>query len=354
MDSYMSELVGSVYSSNYDNDSNFSLEKWLNCSDTRYYSFARHSLRDALKILKIQKGDLVALPEFICRDLISAISSSGATTIFYPVDKSLNLLTVPNDLYKAKAIIVVNYFGFPQDLNKFKSIVEKSHAVLIEDNAHGFLSCDQKGHILGTRTPLSIFSLRKTIPLFNGAVMVVNDVALSNNMPEQLAVDYSKVPLKIEIKKLLRLFVRFVGVWPCRLMTLLTRVVRKVRTGSKIPISDINMEIKMPGKPNPYFKLSKELSKLNITKEVSRRRELYQYLDKSLKKYGVEPIFDKLIDGVSPYGFPFRVNNKQIVAVKRFLKNIKLECNQWPELPSEIVSDAKPYYKNVWMVPFLW
>jgi len=350
----ISELVGSVYASNYDYYSKFSLEKWLNNSNVRYYSLARYALREALKLLKIKKGDIVALPEFVCRDLIAAISSIGAITVFYPVDKSLNLLSVPKELYDAKVIVAVNYFGFPQDLTKFKEVVDKSNAILIEDNAHGFLSRDLSGNILGTRAPLSIFSLRKTVSLLNGAALVMNDSALSEKLPKQENLDFSDIPFKIKIKKLLRRLVPFIGVSPCRFMTTVTRLVRKIRTGSETPIPAVNAELKIPNKTNPYFDLSKDLSKLNIPEEVSRRRGLYVLLDKDIRRYGGEPIFDKLPDGVVPYSFPFRADREQIISVKRYLKSIKLECNRWPDLPDDIVESAKTYYKNVWMVSFLW
>jgi hypothetical protein len=342
-----------VYSSNQNIDSNFTLEKWLNSNNIRYYSLARYALINALKILKIEKGDVVALPEFICRDLISAISSVGATAIFYPVNESLNLSSIPKNLYFAKVIIAVNYFGFPQDLLKFKKVSSRSREI-IEDNAHGFLSYDSSGKILGTRTPIGIFSLRKTVPLLNGAAIIVNDNNLGGRLSEQIDMDFFDIPFKIKIKIFLRKLVPYIGIWACRLMTNIVRLSRRLKTGSEIPIADINAEELIPGKPNPYFGLHKDLSRLNLLEEISRRRALYIFLDKNIPKHGGVAVFDGLLDGVSPYCYPFRANNNEITTVKKYLLEIHLECNLWPDLPSHIVNKAPDYYKNVWVVSFLW
>ena len=37
-----------------------------------------------------------------------------------------------------KAIMMVHYFGQPQDIKKFQTLCNKHKILLIEDNAHGF------------------------------------------------------------------------------------------------------------------------------------------------------------------------------------------------------------------------
>jgi len=354
MEQNIDELVSKVYAGNYNSRRNFLLNAWLNNNNIRYYSLGRYALRESLKLLKIRKGDLVAVPEFICRDLLASVASVGAAVLFYPVNKSLNISTIPKEIYQAKAIVVVNYFGFPQDLDKFKEVADKSKATLIEDNAHGFLSRDISGRILGTRTPLGIFSLRKTIPLLNGAALVANDSSLSEKLPLQVDLDVSDIPFRIKLKKTLSRLVPFIGVFPCKLMILAARMVRKIYTGSEIPIPDYNAEIKIPGKENPCHSLYDDLSMVDTLTETSRRRGLYMSLDKDIREYGGEPIFDELTDGVVPYGFPFRANSEQLINIKKYLDSISLECNRWPDLPDDLVEQSKIYYRNVWMVPFLW
>ena len=123
----------------------------------------------------VKKGDKILLPSFICRDVLSSINVLEAEAIFYDVDSKLEPLKSLKYLPESKAIISVNYFGFPQDLTPFNNYCNRTGSVLIEDNAHGLFSRDKNGHFLGARGDIGIFSLRKTLPLLNGAALVVNN-----------------------------------------------------------------------------------------------------------------------------------------------------------------------------------
>ena len=129
--------------------------------DIRYFAYARHALVEALRLSGCGSGDRVLVPEFICRDVLGSIHSLGAEPVFYEVTPTL----APRDLDQAqpaKAVLAVNYFGFPQDLEPFGLYSQRTGAVVIEDNAHGFLSKTEDGQLLGTRTDLGIVSIRKT------------------------------------------------------------------------------------------------------------------------------------------------------------------------------------------------
>ena len=55
----------------------------------RYFSLGRFAMRDALRYAEVKPGDIVLLPSFICRDLLSAVAELGAKTHFYNVDQAL-------------------------------------------------------------------------------------------------------------------------------------------------------------------------------------------------------------------------------------------------------------------------
>ncbi len=354
MDLSITELVEAVYLPKHAIECNFSLEEWLGISHIRYYSLARYALKSALELLNIGKGDVVALPEFICRDLIASITNVGATVKYYPVDAHLNLACELKDFPDSKVIVVVNYFGFSQDLTEFNKIANQTGAILIEDNAHGLLSVDEYNHPLGTRTNIGIFSLRKTIPLLNGAALVVNNSELAQLLPDQLPEDVNGKGIIFHIKSFLRALTPVLGITPCRTLTSVTRIIRKSHTGQKIPKPDPNAEKMIPGTPPPCNSLIKDLSCLDVTSEVNRRRKLYINLDAKVRECGGLPVFDELPDGVSPYVFPFRAEDEKINIIQKHLKALNLECHRWPDLPDVIVPVAKTHYKNVWMIPFLW
>ena len=150
-----------------------------------YYSFGRHALHQALRSGGVVSGDVVLMPELICRDLLSAVNALGATVKYYSVGRDLQFNDDLKTLPHAKAIVAVNYFGFPQDLGPFRQYCEKNESLLIEDNAHGFLSHDENFNLLGTRGDVGVFSLRKTLPLYNGAALVVNKSGYCLQEPHQ-------------------------------------------------------------------------------------------------------------------------------------------------------------------------
>ena len=355
MDHVLKSLVKKIYSPVYKKDYSVSIEQWLNTDNIRYYSLTRYALESALRMLKIGKGDIVALAEFICRDLISSIYQVGAKVKFYPVDQYLNLACGLEDFPYSKVIVAVNYFGFPQDLTVINDIADKMGAVVIEDNAHGLLSSDLLGIPLGTRTQIGIFSLRKTFPLLNGAALVVNDSELSKLLPEQLPVSAKGEIIGFRLKKILRALVPILGIKPCRILTNLVRIMRKLRTGQQILLPEINAEKIIPGNPRPCKLANEVLSCVDVVAEITRRRELYLYLDKMILGLGGVPVFNSLPDKTSPYVFPFRVvNDENIETIKRYLNQNNLDCYLWPDLPDNIVQNTNSYYRNVWMIPFLW
>lgn len=52
--------------------------------NTSYFAFARYALVAGLRHLQVEAGDEVAVPELICRDVLSSINSVGAVPRFLP------------------------------------------------------------------------------------------------------------------------------------------------------------------------------------------------------------------------------------------------------------------------------
>mgnify|MGYP003896109965 FL=1 len=99
-------------------------------------------------------------------------------------------------------MLAVNYFGFAQDLSPFREYCSTTGATLIEDNAHGFLSKDSAGNLLGTRADLGITSIRKTFRLVNGAALYVSSEELSDLVPNQLDFQKSDAPKGFLLRRL--------------------------------------------------------------------------------------------------------------------------------------------------------
>jgi len=354
MNASLSSLVSQVYSTPSLRNGCFEIEEWLGTDAIRYFSYGRFAMASAFRVSGVGPGDTVALPEFICRELLSSVASVGATVLFYAVDEKLNLASPPSRFEGAKAIVAVNYFGFPQDLTSFRKISEQTGAVLIEDNAHGFLSRDADGVPLGRRAPLAVFSLRKTLPLANGAALVANDPLFAARLPEQPSFIDENSGAIFLLKRYLRSLVPYTGISLCRSVIAITRLFRRGVTGHAIPPSDPEGEIRLPASSAPCNGLVEQIRKINESEEISRRRNLYLAVCDEISQLGGAPVFNGLPEGVAPYVFPFRSTDESLGKIHHRLAELGLECHLWPDLPDAVAGSAKAHYTNVWMVPFLW
>jgi dTDP-4-amino-4,6-dideoxygalactose transaminase len=106
------------------------------------------ALHAALMALDIKAGDEVIVPANTFFATPESVSLTGATPVFvdcepryYNIDVNLieNAITE-----KTKAIIAVNLFGQPAQLNKIKEIADRHHLILIEDCAQSHISNQNK------------------------------------------------------------------------------------------------------------------------------------------------------------------------------------------------------------------
>lgn len=319
----------------------------------RYYSLARYALLDALRLSGVGPGHRVLLPSFICRDLLAPIAMVGATPCWYEVTAGLIPAGASESWPDADAVLVVNYFGFAQDLSPFLDYAARTGATLIEDNAHGYLSRDAQGRWLGTRAPLGLFSVRKTLRIPDGAALLINDDGLSAGLREQLPFDGSGVNRAQGLKATVR-HVPLIGSGLLRLGTALVRTIRKGRTGNAIPLSDPLSEAQIPFSPNPWAGLVGALTQVDGDREIARRREAYSRCALEGERCGAGPVFSVLPDYCAPYGYPFRSSLSGRAAMQRLADRMGFDLVTWPDLPGVVRAKAPEYYHNVHLINFLW
>ena len=329
------------------------LNELIGHNSIRYFSYARHALLEGLKCIGLKKNETILLPSFICRDLLSSINSLEAKIEFYDVDIHLEPVLNVDHLPIAKAIIAVNYFGFPQNLVNYTDYCKKTKAILIEDNAHGFLSSDQNGNFLGTRGDIGIFSIRKTLPVFNGAALIVNNKEYSSSLKPQLKF-HKNFSLYYKYKNLIRKLFPILKIEGVLFLTYLVRLSRKIFKGYEIYESDPDAEIKLPLISDPSIDLISGLNKVNYQQEILRRRELFTWLMNKLQKLNVRTVYSNLPEFCVPYCFPFYASETEIIMIKKKLKSYDLECFHWPDIPSEIKNKVPEFYNHIWCIKFLW
>jgi dTDP-4-amino-4,6-dideoxygalactose transaminase len=146
----------------------------LDHADCRLFSRARHGLWAGLHALGVERGDEVLVPAYNHGSEIEALVQAGLTCRFYagdetlaPDEAELESLRTP----RVRALYLIHYLGFPQDVSRWRGWADERGLLLIEDAAQAWLATSG-GAPVGTLGDLSLFCLYKTFGLPDGAAIV--------------------------------------------------------------------------------------------------------------------------------------------------------------------------------------
>lgn len=307
-------------------------------------------MKQALVNCGVGEHDSVMLPSFICRDVLAAINELGAKAIFYDVNKKLEPIGL-DSAPTSKAIIAVNYFGFPQSLEPFEKYCINSGAKIVEDNAHGFLSRDTDNQLLGQRTEYGITSFRKSVRTSDGAMLTTSHD--DTEIAPQIDFQNSAVSFRDTALSLFAKVERSTNVPVLKLTQSASKKVRQMKTGSAMPKVDSSVEKVIPGMPNPNRSSVTKMLAVNETNEVARRRNLYNEILPDIVKLGLQPVFSTLESGTSPYGFPVYAAHDSQKQLAKLARKHRVTLMTWPDLPIAVLPTAPEYYKQIWLLNFL-
>ena len=280
------------------------------------------------------KDSIILLPAYLCNSLMAPLHSGNIKYRFYQVRKTL----YPDleDLIAkidagVRAILIIHYFGFPSFIEEVRNISRKYNLYLIEDCAHALFSK------LGTRPlgafgHLSIFSLRKSLPLPDGGALILNDKSLQCEK-------YLRQPdSKLLALKMAYLILKSVEAFTkCTPRTLLLQI-EQLRLGfqklDSNPIADYDYVIST---------ISQRIMKnVFIEDIIAKRRKNFSFLLREAEELTwLKPIFSKLPPGVCPLGFPMLVERREYVRTYLLKRGIHVRA-YWDVLPSEIEPDRFP------------
>lgn len=142
------------------------------------------ALQISLMALGIKEGDEVITTPVSAAATALAILALGAKPIFIDIDSKgqMNSNLISNNITsRTKAILPVDLYGQPLDLDKFKKIAKKFHLHLIEDacQAHG---SSYRGRKVGSNADISCFSFYPTKNLGaigDGGAIITNNKRLA-------------------------------------------------------------------------------------------------------------------------------------------------------------------------------
>lgn len=159
------------------------LERMLGVPRALLTTSCTDALEMAALLANISDGDEVVVPTYTFVSSINAFVLRGARPVFADIrqetlgldERQLPALITP----RTRAIVVVHYAGVPCDLDAIIDAAHRIGAVVIEDNAHGFLGGYQ-GRLLGTIGDLATLSFHdtKNFTCGEGGALLVNDEAL--------------------------------------------------------------------------------------------------------------------------------------------------------------------------------
>lgn len=295
-----------------------------------FFKGGRMALYCGLKSCGFTAGDTVLIPAYICESVTSAVKEAGLRIQFYRIKENLepDFVDLEAKSEGAKALLVVHYFGFPQPLNEIISFCNAKGLILIEDCAHALYSkIDEKP--LGTFGNFGVFSLRKTLPIPDGGMLLLNDRREPGAKEKK-----GESPI-VSILSLLEKWAEFkTGISP---RCILLRIDR-LRDG--LIKKDSKKKIDLSGGISPIsLRLLKDFEKEAI---IEKRRANYQYyLDRLKNRKGLKILIPKLIDGVCPIGFPVLIDDRDRIRKRLLEKRINLRTF-WDILPAEISPSEHP------------
>jgi len=351
----LERTVLSLYTARCSAGTSSELEAILPARSTLFYAYGRQALAEALHRAGVGRNDVVLLPGFLCEEVLASLAFVGAVPRFYQIDDTLR---PERDVFRdadargVRAVVAVNYFGFPQPLSEMREWCRVHDAALIEDNAHGFLSAEGNTP-LGRRGDLGVFSLRKTLFLPNGAALVDN----RPDGPGSAALSFQGPCLTAEWRYRAKLPVkRFIGLTGLRgARAVLGAITNLRRTLGAAPDSVSDAETAMPQESCSSL-TARLLRRGDLSTERGRRRALYQTCRELLADVpDVRPLFNSLPDGVVPQGFPFLYMGKDSESMTGEWRRLGVPIVSWPgRLPSAVRMHAPDHYWRVMVVPFLW
>jgi hypothetical protein len=274
------------------------------------------------------------IPDFICDVILQPLHDFDIKYSFYSLNDDLtpNWDSVKKQLtFNTKAILMIHYFGQPQNIEDFQNFCHKYNLLLIEDNAHGFGGLFN-GRELGTFGDIGINSPRKTLGLTSGGQLLLN-----NNKDCEIDKTIKSLP-RFKVLKSQSVFNRILNqnyFFKSHLRFLIKNQPKYwdplgIKEGK---ISDCRMDLLS----------EKKLKTINVDDITKKRRALYLIWEKFAVKKGVTPVFSKLTDGVIPLVFPAYV----LDATKRRgwfnwgWKN-RYNVHSWPTLPILVIQEKRP------------
>jgi len=327
--------------------------------------WARNAIYHGLSALGLNPGDNVLVPAFHCTSVVEPILQYGAEVKFY--DVNLDVSPDFDDLRskidgKTRAILAIHYFGFPQPIEKFRTLCQERKLYLIEDCAHVLTGRTRERIRLGDSGDISVFSWRKFLPVYDGGQLAINNPNLQLN----LRLDQGNFLFKLKIIKntFERLFegsrgsrINYVSaLWNLR--SFVSKRLARVHTSSArvYQVNNYDLEFDLSNASLAMSGISKRiLDRTIITDVAEKRHHNYARLERAVRSMrGLTPLYPNLPETVCPWIFPFLVHGTKDFQL--LLRRRGIPATSWsgvihPSLPLPQFPKARVLYDHLNFLP---
>lgn len=312
---------------------------------TRYsfYGYGKVATRDGIDVLLEGRPDAdnVVLPAYLPYGIVEPFREAGLEPRYYTCDRKLrpDIDGIEDALDSGTlAVMFVHYFGQPQrheDIDAIRERCREHGAYTIDDNAHAPLST-LDGRLLGTFGDVGITSLRKVLPIPNGAALFVTNDELDTSALSRSSVREGYT--KADYRYCARSFGRALSGRPVFKQALsairwtngnggdeaagyvhkadIEADPRDIYDATKVPMSRLSMHV---------------IDRIDPNRVIAARRANYRAWDRAIRDLeGVEPVYDSLSEGTCPQYYPAIVDDPDDLGA---LAGV---AKPWPPLPREV------------------
>ena len=266
----------------------------LESPELRFFALGRQALWHGVGALGLDPGDELIVPDYNHGSEVEALARAGLVPRFHrcndrlePPEEELERLVGP----ATRALYLIHYNGFPQDVPRWRRWCDERGLLLIEDATQAWLA-QHDGVPLGSLADLAFFCAYKTYGLPQGALLV------SRAPPE---------PPNGDPGLGLAALARGHGLWLAQRSGAFTALAPRAISRRR-DLGERHFELRDLSAPAPST-LAPLLVRLASQDAAAARRANYRLLVRELEGLVPEP-FEELPEGAAPFFFPVRSERK--------------------------------------------
>lgn len=299
-------------------------------------SNGRSAFLAALQRLGIPKSGRILLPSYLCDSVVAPVVSYGAVPEFYPISPKLepDLSAIEYKLRNEKPdlLVVIHYFGFPSPgWSELRQLAEKFNIPILEDCAHALYSRPD-GKFLGSDGAAAIFSLRKSLPVPEGGILVIRDF---DEGLEQTETKWKYRELSALTREIVYSVDHFLG------------LSLRARLSARDTILDWTREKNSEAAPDIWDGVGqlshRIIQRVDASEIIEKRRRNFMDLSGVVQELGpwLRPLYTDLADGICPVGFPVVVEERDRLRRDLARRGIGVRMF-WDRLPEQITTEEFP------------